>query len=651
MSADLDFETYSEADITAVGAIRYAEHHSTRILIVGFALSADGPVKTVNMEDEDALEQLQPLFEYIEQGGVVVAHNSQFERAIWELVGVPRHGFPVAPKSRQWDCTAARAAAIAIPRSLAGSSTALGLAVNKDPKGMALIQKFSKPGKNGVRTYPNDDPASFEEFMRYCDQDVVVERELNQILPPLTPFEKKVFALDYRINLRGIPVDIPSIKKALQFIEERSTALTDKAVALTGLRPTQRDKLLAWLQEKGVEIKTLQAAEVEQTADTPGLDPEIRELLKSRIELARAGTKKLKTMLVCASEDERVRGSFWYHSATTGRWGSGGVQFHNLGKADQDFDHDEFFELLHQDALELFYDQPLSVVAKAVRGFVKAPEGKEFLIADYSSIEARGLAWLADEKWLVEDFRNGIDAYKSMASRIYHKPYNDIDSHLRFFGKQVVLGAGYGMGPPRFMEQCKQYGKPLRLTEAKHVIKAYRESVPNITKLWKMIELAARKAILNPGPVRFAKGKLTFQMEKLSNGFKVLFLTLPSGRRIAYPQPRVEMREKWGNLQPTIIFKTYYRGMWVDEETYGGKLTENAVQAISRDFLAEGMLNIERAGLPVVLHVHDESGSEVPAGSGTVEGYEDLLCQVRPWAKDFPLSADGFRTVRYQKPS
>jgi len=649
MAAHLDFETYSEADIKTVGAFRYAEDPSTEILIVGFALTDDDPVITIDMSDPKALYKLEPLFDYIRRGGVVAAHNSQFERVIWEKVGVPRHGFPVTPKALKWDCTAARAATLSIPRSLEGASVALGLGVTKDPKGAALIQKFSKPGKNG-RTYPADAPEDFREFMSYCEQDVVVERELDAILPPLNKLERKVFALDYRINDRGVPIDVPLIKKALSFIDSWSKRLTDKAIDLTGLKPTQRDKMLAWLQGQGVKIKTLQAAEVERVIEDPDLDPKIRALLKSRIELARAGTKKLKTMLDCASPDGRVRGSFWYHSATTGRWGSGGVQFHNLKRPDPGFNQTETLELLDAEALELFHEQPLSAIANSVRGFVKAEEGKDFLIADYAAIEARGLAWIADEQWLLQDFLNGVDAYKSMASRIYKIPYEDIDSDLRFFGKQVVLGAGYGMGPPRFQQQCEQYGQPISLPEAKHIIKAYRDSVPKIKKFWKTIELAARKAILNPGhPVSFANRRLCFEMEELSNGFEVLFLTLPSGRRIAYPEARVEMREKWGQLQPTVIFKTYYRGMWVDEETYGGKITENAVQAISRDILAEGLLEAELSGFPVVIHVHDEGGSEVPQGSGTVEEYERLLCTVRPWASDFPLKAEGMRVVRYQK--
>lgn len=653
MPGHLDFETYSEADITVVGAFRYAEDPSTEILIVGFALVDGGPVTTVDMFQDNATELLEPLFQTIRDGVIISAHNSQFERVIWEKVGVPRHGFPVTPKSSQWDCTAARAATISIPRSLDGASTALRLRSTKDPLGMALINKFSKPGKKGIRTWPWDDPIDWQKFIDYCAQDVVVEMALDRILPPLSPYERRIFALDYRINDRGIPIDVELIKQTLAFIEKRSEELVEKAIALTGLRPTQRDKLLGWLQDQGVDLNNLQAAEVERVSEDPDLDPSIRALLKSRIELARAGTKKLKTMLDCVSEDGRVRGAFWYHSATTGRWGSGGVQFHNLSKPDGSMleitTPEEVLELLSLDGLDLFFDQPLSLIAKSVRGFIRAPAGKEFVIADYAAIEARGLAWISDETWLLDDFRNSVDAYKTMAGKIYGVPYDKIDGALRFFGKQVILGAGYGMGAPRFQGQCAQYGKEIGLPDAKKIIKTYRESVPNIKKFWKTIELAARKCILSGKSVSFARRRLKFTLEKLDNGFEILFLALPSGRRLAYPEPRVEMKEKWGKMMPTIIFKTYYRGMWVDEETYGGKLTENAVQAISRDALADGMLNAELAGYPVFLHVHDETGSEVKPGSVTVSAYEQLICEVRPWAKDFPLTAEGMAVTEYRK--
>lgn len=650
MAAHVDFETFSEVDLPTVGAFRYAEDASTEALIISYRLG-NGPVVGVDLTKDSAKERrkLEPLFEAISRGEKIAAHNSNFERVIWEKVCVPKLGWRVKPKARQWDCTAARAAALSIPRSLEGSALALKLKVAKDPLGKSLIHKFSKPQRNGDRIRSVDDPQAFGKFIEYCEQDTVVECELDRVLPELSDYESRVFQLDYKINDTGIPVDIPLIHKALAFIDETSHRLMVQAKKQTGLKPTQRDKLLEWLNSAGTAMETLQAAEVERAILNPDTPRQIRRLLEARIELSRAGTKKLKTMLACASSDGRVRGSFWYHSATTGRWGSGGVQFHNLAKPEKAYPQDEILDLLEQGTLDLLYDRPLTAIAKSVRGFLHASPGKEFAIADYSSVEARGLAWLADEEFLLEQYRAGRDVYKVMASRIFGVPYEQITDEQRFLGKQAVLGAGYGMGWARFIGQCAQYGVTITEAMARRTIKAYRDSVPNIVKFWKTIERAAIKAVLTGKPVSFARGRLTFMMDKLPNGFKVLYLVLPSGRRMAYPEPRIENKEKFGELMPTLIFKTYYRGMWVDEETYGGKLCENIIQALCRDLLAEGMMAVNKAGLPIILHVHDEVGSEIDEGACSVHDYEALACSVRPWAKGLPLAAEGKLLQRYAK--
>lgn len=652
MAIHVDFETYSEADLPTVGAPRYAEDASTEALIVSYALEDNGPVTVVDLTRDSDRERkkLLPLFRAVEAGETVSAHNSQFERVIWAGPCREKLGWPVEPKPGQWDCTAARAAAIAIPRSLEGAATALKLGVAKDPLGKQLIQKFSKPQpRNKGRIFSTDDPEAFRKFMEYCEQDTVVEMQLDRILPRLTPFEEKIFELDYKINQEGIPLDVGAINRAIEYIEETSEKLIEKAKALTGVKPTQRDRLLEWLQDNGTSMDTLQAAEVEQVIAKKSTPRNIKRLLETRIEVTRAGTKKLKTMLACASSDGRVRGGFWYHSATTGRWGSGGVQFHNLSKPDDDYPQDEVLWLLDRGALDLFYDRPLTALSKCIRGFIHAEPGKEFVVADYSSVEARGLAWLADEPFILEAYRAGLDVYKTMATKIYGTSYDNVDEHQRFFGKQTILGAGYGMGPPKFVGTCERFGVSISLGDSKRIIRTYRDSVPRITKFWKTIERAAFRTVLTGRATKFAGGKLRFSMDTLDGGFEVLFLQLPSGRRIAYPEPRIEQREKFGKTLPCLIFKTYYRGMWVDEETYGGKLTENAVQALCRDLLAEGMVSVDEAGFPIVIHVHDEIGSEVPTGACTVKEYEALACKVHPWAKDLPLEAKGKLLQRYDK--
>jgi len=648
MPVHIDFETFSEADLPSVGALRYAEDASTEALILGFRIDRSAPVIGVDLTKKGYERKLEPLFNAIQAGEKVIAHNSQFERAVWEKSKTCRHWPRVKPG--QWDCTSARASALSLPSSLALSSYSLGLPVSKDTNGKALIMKFSKPQRDGSRIRSGDDPEAFTQFIQYCEQDVVVEEALDDVLPMLNGRERRIFQLDYKINNAGIPLDIALIRKAIEFVQETSRELNRAARKITGgINPTQRDKLLSWLDENGAPLDTLQAAEVERAIANPRTPENVRKLLAMRIEASRAGVKKLQTMLNCASADGRVRGAFWYHSASTGRWGSQRVQFHNLAKPDPAYPQDEVLDLLERDGLDLMYDRPLTAVSKSIRGFIRAPEGRKLLIADYSAVEAVALAWLAGEEWLVTLFRKKGDAYKAMASNIFGIPVSEIDDSQRFFGKQTVLGAGYSMWVPKFMMTCAKFGVKVSEELATKAITGYRTSVPNIVRCWKLVENAALQAVLTGRLVKLYDGRLLFQVETLSNGFDVLFITLPSGRRLAYPQPRVENKEKWGKMVPTLIFKTMYRSLWVDEETYGGKLVENIIQGMCRDMLAQGMLNADAEGLDVVLHVHDEVGSEIDEGAYGVEEFEALVCKQPGWAKGLPLSAKGQVLDRYAK--
>lgn len=646
MSIHLDFETFSKVDLPSVGAFRYAEDASTEALIASFSLDGKGPVVGVDLTRPESIRQMEPLFNAVDRGAKVCAHNSQFERLIWEKV-LTR--WPIVPRADQWDCTSARASALSIPASLELAAMALGLKVHKDMAGKGLIKKFSIPQKDGSRIRATDDPQAFQEFIKYCKQDTVVERELDKVLPHLHPDEQKIFALDFKVNDQGIPIDIPLVKTAIEFVQLASKGLERQALKLTGIKTSQRDKLLEWLGANGTPMDTLQAVEVEAVIANPNTPRRIRRLLETRIELSRAGAKKLKTMLACASLDGRIRGGFWYHSASTGRWGASRVQFHNLSKPDDDYPQEDVLDLLRKGNLDLFYDRPLTAISKAIRGFIKAPDNERFLIADYAAIEARGLAWLAGEEFMLELYRNGRDVYKEIASKIFGVPYALVSDSQRFFGKQTVLGAGYGMGADKFVLTCAKFGVTITKDQAKKVIDAYRASVPKIVKFWKTVETAAIRTVLTGKPTSVSGGKLNFIMDTLPNGFKVLFVVLPSGRRMAYPEPRVENIEKWGQLRPTLIFKTMYRSMWVDEETYGGKMVENINQGMCRDQLADGMVFVDHEGLPIVLHIHDEIGAQVPVGSYKVHDFETLVCKARDWAKTIPVKAEGKILQRYAK--
>ena len=629
----VDFETFSETDLPTVGYYRYAEDRSTEILVVSYQLESGLSVTT--MSDGD----LDPLFQAVQSGERVVAHNAHFERAIWELVS----DWPVTPHPGQWSCTAARCSALALPRSLEAAAVALKLDITKNPKGKALINLFSKPQKDGSRVFPKDNPQAFREFQDYCEQDVIVEKRLDQLLPDLPGIEPEIFQLDYQINARGVPIDIPAIRKAIAFVKSYEARINQACQALTGLNLTQRDKLMAWVQTRlGIKLENFTRETLEELLKT-NLPKEVRQLLLDRIESARAGTKKLVTMLTCASSDDRVRGAFWYGAASTGRWGSSGPQFHNFSKGNEDFDPAEVIDNL--DLLDVFYEQPLTALAANVRGFIKAREGRKLYVGDYSAIEARVLAWLARESWLVKAFAENRPVYEEMAASIYGVPVKLVTELQRFFGKQVILGCGYGMGAQKLQETCARFGQPIDLPEAKRLISLYREKTPAITRFRYNCEDAAVRTVLTGRPHKV--GVTKFRMLELSNGPEFLLWDLPSGRYIAYPEPEVRNEEKWGKILPTLYFRTYYRGMWVEESTYSGKLTENVTQAVSRDLLAEGMASLEANNYPVFIHVHDEAGSEVQHGSK--EEFERLMCRVRPWANTLPLLAKAKVRVRYGK--
>lgn len=650
MKLHLDFETYSEADIKTVGAFRYAEDPSTEILITGWSINDEEP-QTVDMTSADVASELAPLFDLIDKGASVGAHNAHFERVIWEKVGAPKHAFPITPKPEQWDCTAARARMLAIPGSLESAADALGLGNTKDARGSALITLFSKPHKKRGRCFPGDRPEDFLDFREYCAQDVRVEAEMDRILPPLSQIEKDAFLLDYRINDRGMPVNMDRVNAADTFVEEYSEKLIEAAVAIAGCRPSQRDKTLAFMESRGFPMWNLQAPTVEAYMKRDDLPEDLRDLMRFRIELSRAGTKKLKAIKSCVSSDGRIRGGFLFSAASTRRWSSVGVQMHNLQKPEGECNPEVVLDLLDGEPndLTLIFEWPLSVLAQSVRGFFES--STNFLVADYNSVEPRGLAWSAGEDWLVDAYRKGEDVYKIAAGRVYNIPPTKIakDSRERFVGKQIILGCGYGMGAERFINTCETKAVPpliLTLEEAEQAVYGYRNSVPAIKQFWRDTERACIKATRKWQPVQF--GRFTARPETLSNGFPVLFIDMPSGS-ICYPKPSLGTDEWNGELRNTFEFYTPYGSSFLKTDTFGGSLVENIIQAQCRDVLRDGMLAADRAGFSIVGHCHDEAISEGEGTTAELEEFEHFLCNSSPWAEGFPLATEGYISKVYRK--
>ena len=644
MSHHVDFETYSAADLRNVGSYRYAEDKSTEVLCVSFS-NGNAPPTKVNLYQNPKPRELEPLFNAVQAGERICAHNSEFERNIWEKV-CAKKGWPI-PKSTQWKCTAAKAAAAAYPRSLQNACIALELAVNKDPRGITLIRKFCKPDKKGKRILPTDAPEDYEALLRYNVQDVIVERELDRVLPDLIPIEERYYRLNYLINNRGIPIDVPLVRKAQDLVHEFSHALELEAINMTGLKATQRDKILEWLQDAGEDMQTLQAQEVEQRLADPETPANVKRLLEIRLEASRAGIKKLVSLLNGVSPDGRIRGSFMYHAATTGRWASYGVQFHNFAKGDP-ADQELIFRLLPDasavETIPMLFDRPLAALSQAMRGFIAAEEGNDLIVMDFSAIEARVLAWIADEEFILKQYRGEGKAYEAMASALFNIRMGDVNSHQRFVGKQVVLGAGYMEGWAKFILQCKRFGVTITPEFAKKTIAGYRANVPNIVSFWSTIENNALRCVHTGKDQSFARGRLGYHMHG-----KNLQLRLPSGRCLTYPNAEIRMVEKFGRQRAVLHHWAEYRHQWIEEQTYGGKLTENVVQAISRDLLAEGMVRAEMNGYPVVAHVHDEVQSEIAIYEGDLKEFEQLICVLPEWAQGLPIAAGGYRAKRYKK--
>jgi DNA polymerase len=628
----LDFETYSEANLKDVGSYRYSEDPTTEILLIGFALD-DNPVIVCEPGDP----QLEQLFNAIRQGATIVAHNFNFERLIIKHCG---KDWPTI-KDTQWSCTAARGRALGLPGSLEDMAISLNLMKQKNKAGGALITKYCKPAKSG-RKFLKDNQEDYLAFAKYCGDDVDVARELDKILPELTLDEQKVFLHDLNVNDRGIPVDVPLLHKAAVIIKDLEQHFENESLRVAGVRATQRDKVIEWLGANGLVLDNLQAGTVEAAMLRPNLDPIVKEFLELRYESSRVGTKKNKKMISLVCSDGTIKGSFLYHSATTGRYGAKGVQVQNFGKADSDAMQEKVLHLVDTADAQTFlkeFPRPLTAISKCMRGFIKAPEGNRFLIVDYSSIEARVLAWLADETFLLEAYEQGEDVYKKMAASIYGCTMEEVDTNKRFFGKQVILGAGYSMGPKRFRDRCSDFGVDIPASEATRIIDLYRESVPNIAHYWKKVDLATVKAVATKRPVK--SGKCVFRLEE-----DFLKIDLPSGRSLSFYQPRV-IQTDWGT--PKVEFTGFFNGKAVPEGLYGGLITQNICQAVARDLLCNGMLTSEENGYPIVLHCHDEAVSMVDKDTGSLGDYLSQLCKLPEWAEGLPLSGEGEVSLRYKK--
>ena len=497
--------------------------------------------------------------------------------------------------------------------------------------------------------YPEDEPERFKWFSQYCATDVLGEQELDHTLPDLTPRQKTMFVLDMRMNDRGIPIDVPLVAKALKVVTELEIDLHAKVVALTGgVTATQLVKFNNVLFDHDVVLPNLQAETVRLELKRDDLDPVARTLLELRTESGRASTKKLDSMMWCADPiDHVVQGSFLYHGAHTGRYAGRLVQPHNFIRGNlKPRQMATVFDLLgHADAdlFKLMYDKPIDTIGQCMRGFIRAPKGKEFVIADYTAIEARVLAWVAGEEHMLQAYRQNLDVYKLMAIRLYACTMEDVADEQRRIAKNLVLGCGYQLGGPGFVLYAAGAGVALTEEFATRAVKAYRAGHPRIVESWRTVDQLFAAAVMNPEET-FTGLKCKFNMVE-----QWLCVTLPSGRQLRYPYAQCVPGEKWGKPANMLSYRTEINGQFLKEKTYGGKLIENIVQAIAFDIMQEGMLSAETNGYPVVGTVHDEVLTLRTIGAGSAKELEDLVCSIPSWSKGIPLAAKGFVCERYRK--
>jgi DNA polymerase len=647
----LDVEARSAVSIKTAGPTRYAEDPTTDVWCAAWAIN-DGPI-AIWHPGEQVPDQLA---EHVRAGGRICAHNIGFEWAIWRLILTPRYGWP-EPTLEQLDCTAARAAAMALPRKLEDAAQALGLPVTKDMAGHRLMLQMARPrAVNGALVWW-DEPDKLERLGAYCRQDVEVERALDRRTRSLSASERDLFLLDLKINKRGLSLDQTLIAAAQAVVDRTLAALNAELREVTGGIVTSTTKLAdlkRWLNEQGLAhtVETLGQAAIAELLQGD-LPPHARRALETRAKAAKTSTAKLRAFEARVCRDGRLRDNLIFHGANTGRWAGRGAQLQNLPRPTLVTDQDTAIKLILEQGEVDQLGPPLAIVSEILRGVLIAAEGHELLAADYVAIEARVLAWLACQLDLLQQFRDGVDPYRRMAGRIYRLSIEDADalpkdSRERWIGKGVILGAGYQMGAKRFRDECAKQGVMISSAEAERIINTYRAANTRIVALWYELERAALQAVAQPGLiVPAAGGRVRFRVRRES-----LWLQLPSGRLLAYPKPRLEKRETpRGETRTTVAYygRSQKTQQWGWQHGYGGKWTENIVQATARDLMAAGMLRLERAGYPVLLTVHDEVVAEVPKRFGSLEEFERLLAEAPDWAVGCPIVASGWRGKRYRK--
>lgn len=684
--------------LISVGVVAYTEHPDAEVLSCAYNLK-DG--KGARLWTPDLPAPID-LFEHLAEGGLLEAWNSFFEYNVWNTICVRKYGWPCLPIS-QLRCAMAKARAFSLPGSLSSVGDIMKVNITKDKDGKRLLNKFSiprKPTKNDPsrRICPQDDLNDAKRLYEYNLRDIEAEAEISSKIPDLNEFEQTFWLLDQQINARGVCIDTKAIEDCITVIEQAYIEYNGELRSLTHgavESASQVARLITWLASQGIQTISLDDEHIMALLQCNDLTPEIRRVLTIRSFIGSAAVKKLYAMINRSSKKGRLHDLFVYHSARTGRFAGTGVQPQNFPNSGN-FVHlcecgrhsgksfktcpwcgqtlsetlkewnpkaieDALYTLESRDlkCVEYFWGEAVSIISGCLRSMFIASPGCDLICSDYSAIEAVVLAALSGEDWQLEVFRTHGKIYEMTGARITGEPFENIHKlhPARKLGKIASLASGYG----GWLGAWKQFGADSFMSddEIKQAILAWRAASPSIVAMWGDqpnwrqseyvgLEGTAVLAIMNPG-VEFNYRGITYRLHR-----GVLYCRLLSGRYLVYHNPRLSFDKERDKYR--IEFDGYNTNPlqgaigWVTMQTYGGKLTENVVQATARDLLAYAMINLESQNYSIVLHVHDEIVIEVKEGQGSVAEVERIMSTMPAWATNWPVKAvGGWRAKRYGK--
>jgi len=650
----IDIETYSDVSLTECGVYKYVDSDNFKILLFAYAFD-DEDVAIVDLESGEKLPK-RVMEALLNKDVVKTAFNAQFERVcINKYFGI---------KTENWECTMIKALSLGFPGDLDSVGKVIGIEPDKQKliTGKNLIRIFSIPRKvkkdnqmslleDKIRILPKDRPEEWRLFKEYCIRDVETERAIRNKLSRFKtlPQEKKLYELDQKINDRGVLIDLDMAENAIAIDTKQTERLTKKYKEITGLEnPNSLTDLKKFIKSRtGKIVKSITKQNIKELKEKLKDYDDVVIALEIRERLSKSSIAKYKKMIDVACRDGRARGLLQFYGAGTGRWAGRLIQVQNLPQ-NHIKDLDTAREIVKNgdlDLLEMMYDNPSDILSQCIRPAIIPSPGCKFIVADFSAIEARVIAWLAGEQWRLDVFNSHGKIYEASASQMFNVPIEQIHkgSPLRQKGKVAELALGY-QGSTGALISMGALKMGLNEEELPELVNQWRKANPKIVKFWYDTESAVIEAITNRSTVRIGK-----YLKAIYNS-GMLFIELPSGRRLAYVKPKVVEHDKFPGKQK-IVYQVLNENtyQWDEVDTYGGKLVENIVQATARDCLAHSMLKLDEAGYDIVMHIHDEVVIEVKQDRDELKNITDIMGQEIPWAKGLPLRADGYECSYYQK--